>query len=274
MGKGYNKNDEQARERRLRMEQEEKKKKQRQNRITYGFLGGLVGLIVIGVVVALIVTNAGGKKKKGSGEQTAETDVRSAPAMGDIDLSDVDDTSVFTVSESATDYVRLTVSYTEAGGAQKQGDIYIRLFPDVAPGTVENFKTLVESGFYDGLTFHRIMPGFMIQGGDPKGDGTGDSGTRIKGEFDSNGFENNLSHVRGVLSMARGSYSMDSASCQFFIMHKDSTFLDGDYAAFGYVVGGMDVVDAITEVELITVDSQTKTPVYPVTIESAVFVTK
>lgn len=269
MGKG-SRDSEQARERRLRMEQEEKRKKQRQNRIVYGFLGGLVGLIVIGVVVALIVTNAGSKKKKGSGEQTAEPDVRNAPAMDDIDLSDVDDPSVFTVSESATDYVRLTVSYTEEGGAQKQGDIYIRLFPDVAPGTVENFKTLVGKGFYNGTTFHRVYPGFMIQGG------SGDADP-IHGEFTSNGFENNLKHVRGVLSMARAN-DPDSASSQFFIIHQTASHLDGSYASFGYVVSGMDVVDAITQIELQSaagsIDSVATTPVYPVTIELAVFVTK
>ncbi|MBR0115012.1 MAG: peptidylprolyl isomerase, partial [Firmicutes bacterium] len=116
-----------------------------------------------------------------------------------------------------------------------------------APITVENFVKLAKSGFYDGLTFHRIMEGFMIQGGDPDGNGSGGSGENIKGEFSSNGVENSLSHTRGAISMARNSFDMDSASSQFFIVHEDSAFLDGDYACFGYVTDGMEVVDAIAE---------------------------
>lgn len=124
------------------------------------------------------------------------------------------------------------------------GEIALELDADVAPITVTNFINLVESNFYDGLTFHRIIDGFMIQGGDPNGNGTGGSSQTIKGEFSNNGVENNISHVRGVISMARSS-DYDSASSQFFIVHEDSTFLDGDYAAFGVVTSGMEVVDAI-----------------------------
>ena len=124
------------------------------------------------------------------------------------------------------------------------GDIKIELDADVAPVTVTNFVKLAKDGFYDGLTFHRIISGFMIQGGDPKGDGTGGSDTKIKGEFADNGVTNNLSHTRGAISMARSS-SNNSASSQFFIVHKDSTYLDGKYACFGYVTEGMDVVDKI-----------------------------
>ncbi|MBQ6260422.1 MAG: peptidylprolyl isomerase [Firmicutes bacterium] len=127
------------------------------------------------------------------------------------------------------------------------GTIRVKLEPSAAPITVENFVKLAKSGFYDGLTFHRIMEGFMIQGGDPDGNGSGGSGENIKGEFSSNGVENSLSHTRGAISMARNSFDMDSASSQFFIVHKDSTFLDGDYACFGYVTEGMEVVDAIAE---------------------------
>jgi len=127
------------------------------------------------------------------------------------------------------------------------GDIEVELDADVAPITVTNFINLVNDKFYDGLTFHRIISGFMIQGGDPKGNGTGGSENKIKGEFKSNGIENNISHKRGVISMARASYSKDSASSQFFIVHKDSTFLDGDYAAFGHVTKGMEVVDKICD---------------------------
>ena len=124
------------------------------------------------------------------------------------------------------------------------GTIALELDADVAPITVENFANLVNAGFYNGLTFHRIISGFMIQGGDPLGNGTGGSSKTIKGEFASNGVKNSISHVRGTISMARSSMP-NSASSQFFIVHKDSTFLDGQYAAFGTVTSGMEVVDKI-----------------------------
>ena len=124
------------------------------------------------------------------------------------------------------------------------GTITVELDGNTAPITVENFISLAKDGFYDGLTFHRIIDGFMIQGGDPDGNGTGGSKKTIKGEFSGNGVENNISHVRGVISMAR-SGDPDSASSQFFIVHQDSTFLDGQYAAFGHVTEGMEIVDAI-----------------------------
>ncbi len=128
------------------------------------------------------------------------------------------------------------------------GEILIELYPDVAPKTVENFKKLVGEGFYNGLTFHRIIEGFMIQGGDPKGNGTGGSDKNIFGEFSSNGFENNLKHERGVISMARSELP-NSASSQFFIMHQDASHLDGKYAAFGRVIYGMETVDEIATVQ-------------------------
>ena len=126
------------------------------------------------------------------------------------------------------------------------GQITAELDADTAPVTVSNFMKLADSGFYDGLTFHRIISGFMIQGGDPNGNGTGGSGDRIKGEFKANGFENDIAHDRGVLSMARSS-AYDSASSQFFIMHQKAPSLYGQYAAFGRVLTGIDVVDAICE---------------------------
>ena len=128
------------------------------------------------------------------------------------------------------------------------GVIKLELYPEVAPITVENFTKLAGEGFYDGLIFHRVINGFMIQGGDPEGTGFGGSGENIKGEFAVNGVANNISHVRGVISMAR-SRSYNSASSQFFIVHQDATYLDGQYAAFGRVVEGMDVVDAIASVK-------------------------
>ncbi|MEY8516426.1 peptidylprolyl isomerase [Lachnospiraceae bacterium 29-84] len=126
------------------------------------------------------------------------------------------------------------------------GTLSVELDADTAPITVTNFVNLAKDGFYDGLTFHRIISGFMIQGGDPLGDGMGGADTEIKGEFSSNGVENSISHKRGVISMAR-SNKPDSASSQFFIVHQDSAFLDGEYAAFGHVTEGMEVVDKICE---------------------------
>ena len=133
-------------------------------------------------------------------------------------------------------YVEITV--------QDYGTMVAELYPDVAPITVENFLKLTNQGFYDGLTFHRIISGFMIQGGDPTGTGSGGSDEYIKGEFAANGVENNLAHTRGVLSMARAQ-AYDSARSQFFIMHKDSPHLNGQYAAFGKVISGIEIVDAI-----------------------------
>ena len=145
-----------------------------------------------------------------------------------------------TVTVDKTDATKPIVTIeTEAGGIIKA-----ELYPDVAPITVDNFVTLIEKGFYNGLIFHRNIPGFVIQGGCPLGNGTGGPGYQIKGEFASNGVENNLKHTRGVLSMARA-MAPDSAGSQFFIMHADAPHLDGDYAAFGKVIEGMDVVDQI-----------------------------
>lgn len=127
-------------------------------------------------------------------------------------------------------------------------DIQVELYPSVAPNTVNNFISLVESGFYDGVIFHRVIEGFMIQGGDPDGVGTGGPGYAIKGEFSENGFDNALSHKRGVISMAR-SMAPDSAGSQFFIMHQDTPQLDGKYAAFGKVISGIETVDQIASVE-------------------------
>ncbi len=140
----------------------------------------------------------------------------------------------------------ITKKHNVAIEVKDYGTIKVELDPTYAPITVDNFLTLVEDGFYDGLTFHRIMEGFMIQGGDPAGNGTGGSDLNIRGEFSSNGVNNPLKHTRGVISMARSGHP-DSASSQFFIMHEDAPHLDGNYAAFGKVTEGMDVVDAIAE---------------------------
>ena len=136
------------------------------------------------------------------------------------------------------------VTITMADG----GVIRAELYPDTAPNTVRNFISLVKKGFYDGLIFHRVIPGFMIQGGDPTGTGMGGPGYEIRGEFSTNGFDNGLRHPAGVLSMARA-MDPDSAGSQFFIMHADAPHLDGQYAAFGKVTDGMDVVNRIAETE-------------------------
>lgn len=153
---------------------------------------------------------------------------------------------------------------------KKFGEFTLELYPEYAPETVKNFVSLVEEGFYDGLTFHRVVAGFMAQGGDPEGTGFGGSKKTIKGEFASNGFsQNTLSHTRGVISMAR-SADNDSASSQFFICYSDDdTFLDGNYAAFGKVIDGMDVVDSFCDIELKSNSIGEKAiPVTPIVIES------
>ena len=127
------------------------------------------------------------------------------------------------------------------------GVIELELYPEAAPKTVANFTKLVSEGFYDGLIFHRVIPGFMIQGGDPQGNGMGGAKDNVVGEFRANGFANPIKHTRGVISMARA-YNPNSASSQFFIMHKDAPHLDGQYAAFGKVVSGMEVVDEIASI--------------------------
>ncbi len=151
---------------------------------------------------------------------------------------------------------------------KNHGVITLELYPNLAPITVDNFITLAKSGFYDGLTFHRIIKDFMIQGGDPEGTGMGGSDKQIKGEFTANGVYNPLKHDRGVISMARGGYSMDSASSQFFIVHKDSPHLDGQYAAFGKVIEGIEVVDSVASVEVeADATGSSSSPVTPVILE-------
>jgi peptidyl-prolyl cis-trans isomerase B (cyclophilin B) len=184
----------------------------------------------------------------------------------EIDSMEVAD---FTETDKPSDYVRITIRH--------YGDVVVRLRADIAPITVANFQKLVGKGFYNGLTFHRVVKGFMIQGGDPKGDGTGGSDNTIKGEFKLNGVRNDLSHVAGVISMARLSSPLDSATSQFFICNADaSRSLDGSYAAFGYVVAGLDVVLTVSEVEVKAnaTGNENSVPVTPVVIEKICFVTK
>lgn len=176
-------------------------------------------------------------------------------------------TSVKDGVNTAADAEHTQVKFTMENG----GSFIIELYPEYAPETVENFINLVSEGFYDGLTFHRVIENFMAQGGDPEGTGSGGSDKKITGEFSANGFKDNkLSHTRGVVSMARRPDSYDSASSQFFICFVDSTYLDGDYAAFGKVIEGMEVVDAFLDVER-TMDSSgyKSVPVTPIVIEKA-----
>lgn len=148
------------------------------------------------------------------------------------------------------------------------GKMTLELYPEKAPITVKNFEKLANKGFYNGLIFHRVIRGFMIQGGDPEGTGMGGSDKNIKGEFRVNGVDNNIKHIRGVISMARNGYSYDSASSQFFIMHEDSPHLDGSYAAFGKVVKGIEVVDAVAEKTPVTDGNGTVTKENQPVIES------
>ena len=168
-------------------------------------------------------------------ETTEETSAADETSDGAADTADTSENE-----ELLTGLHHVTID------VQDYGTISLELDADTAPISVTNFINLANEGFYDGLTFHRIISGFMIQGGDPNGNGTGGSEKTIKGEFSANGVENDISHVRGVISMARAN-DPDSGSSQFFIVHEDSTFLDGQYEAFGHVTDGMDVVDAICE---------------------------
>ena len=216
------------------------------------FLCLLLAVLMIGAVFTSC-------KKEEDAEVTEEPHI--APKADEIDLSPIDSLEGVSASDEETDYVLMTV--------EGYGQMLIRLFPDVAPASVANFKKLVGQGFYDGLIFHRVIKGFMIQGGDPDGNGTGGSDENIYGEFAENGFENNLDHVRGVVAMAR-SNDPNSASSQFYICHKDSGVksLDGKYATFGFVVYGIDVVDKIAKVNTNSNDK----PLKNVVISSAKFV--
>ena len=185
---------------------------------------------------ALCLTGCGSTDSNTAADKNVSSAAVSSPAA-DADsnvASDNEDSDLL----SGKHHVKIKV--------KDYGTISVELDADVAPITVTNFVDLAKDGFYDGLTFHRIISGFMIQGGDPLGNGTGGSDKTIKGEFSENGVENSISHVRGTISMAR-SQDYDSASSQFFIMHKDNPGLDGQYAAFGTVTKGMEVVDKICE---------------------------
>ena len=184
----------------------------------------IIGIVAVVLVVAVALFLILGGKDESAQNTNPTTVTESAPSAANE------------IEAKATHNVTIEI--------ENYGTITAELYGEVAPITVENFVKLAGEGFYDGLTFHRIIDGFMIQGGDPRGNGTGGSDQNIKGEFKANGVDNPITHQRGVLSMARSS-AYDSASSQFFIMHQVSPWLDGQYAAFGCVLEGMDVVDAI-----------------------------
>ena len=177
---------------------------------------------ILTIAAAALLAGCGGKDDSGEAAPESTEVVESSETQSEI--------------LSGKHHVEITV--------KDYGTISVELDADAAPISVTNFVKLAEEGFYDGLTFHRIIDGFMIQGGDPLGTGMGSSDETIKGEFSANGVENNLSHTRGAISMARAQ-NYNSASSQFFIVHEDSTFLDGQYACFGYVTSGMEIVDRI-----------------------------
>jgi peptidyl-prolyl cis-trans isomerase B (cyclophilin B) len=239
-----------------------------------------VAVVLVAIILALVLggvdknTTTDGKETKPSTQTTAPSASTTDPGKLNADMTaikaEIDSMEVvdFTETTETTEYVKLTIKH--------YGDVVIRLRSDIAPITVANFQSLVAKGFYNGLTFHRIMQGFMIQGGDPKGDGTGGSDTTIKGEFKINGVQNDLSHIAGVISMARKSMPYDSATSQFFICNADaSASLDGKYAGFGYVVAGLDVVLTVSEVEVkASASGENSVPVEPVVIEKICFVKK
>ena len=192
----------------------------------------LISIILMAALLSLCLTGCGDTRENADKSTAKTTKKESFAEKKDADTSN---------SQYLTGKQHAEIVIAE------YGKLELELDADVAPITVTNFVNLVKKGFYNGLTFHRIMSGFMIQGGDPNGDGTGGSEETIKGEFKSNGVENTMSHKRGVISMARTQNDPDSASSQFFIVQADSDFLDGDYAAFGKVTAGMDIVDKICQ---------------------------
>lgn len=206
-------------------QQEQQKKKER---VLLVIAACAIACILLGTVISLVLERR--QKQPVTSNSTAES-----------------------AANAGADSVKLAVSADEINtthyadiSIQDYGTVTVALDETAAPATVQNFIKLAEEGFYDGLTFHRIIDGFMMQGGDPNGNGTGGSDQTIKGEFSENGFDNPISHTRGAISMAR-SNNLNSASSQFFIVQQDSTFLDGQYAAFGFVTEGMDIVDRICE---------------------------
>ena len=202
-------------------------------------------IIAIMALVVCMFAGCGSKKSNTSSNANSGTSSSESAKQEDTAVPEsTESTDAGSDISSSDDTKQLSGKHHVVIKVKKYGNIKVELDADTAPISVTNFVNLAKKGFYDGLTFHRIIDGFMIQGGDPSGDGTGGSDETIKGEFSDNGVENNISHVRGTISMARSSEN-DSASSQFFIVQSDSTYLDGQYAGFGTVTSGMDIVDKI-----------------------------
>ncbi len=206
----------------------------------------IISIVSIAVIAVLIIV--GVLVFKGNLSDTNSAEQNTATRTTEKDKNDLEQNNNTTTQTNNEEVKGMysTGKHHAKIEIKNYGTIELELDADIAPITVANFAKLVNEGFYDGLTFHRIIKGFMIQGGDPEGNGTGGSDENIKGEFTQNGVKNTISHVRGTISMARAS-SYNSASSQFFIVHEDSTFLDGQYAAFGKVTSGIEIVDKICD---------------------------
>ncbi len=205
-----------------------KSKKNNSPVVSPKILLSIAGVAAAVCIVGIIISAVGSQKASAGSNNSSNAQTEASGENADAITSAED----------------INITHYAAIDIKDYGTITVALDETAAPETVKNFVSLAESGFYDGLTFHRIIDGFMMQGGDPDGNGTGGSDKTIKGEFAENGFENNLSHTKGAISMAR-SADFNSASSQFFIVDEDSTFLDGSYAAFGYVTEGQEIVDKI-----------------------------
>lgn len=223
--------------------------------------------ILFMLLLSVFVLTSCGKKEEEKDSTNSKGEavyVEPSKPVEEIDEGEIDGYK-FKVTDEETDRVKIQMN---------SGDIMLVVLSNKdTPITIKNFKKLVKKGYYDGLTFHRVYKGFMIQGGDPKGDGTGGSGVEIKGEFKSNGVNNTLSHTRGVISMARAT-DPNSASSQFFIMHADNTSLDGNYASFGKVFAGLSTLDKIANIEVVpNSGGEMSKPVTAPTIKSIKFIT-
>ena len=220
------------------------KERQRKKIILICSIGGAVlAVIAIVLIIVLIAQNSG----KSDDKQTSSTTVSAVSATQGNSTVNKESSVIKSSAPDISDPLDDSKEYIAEISVKDYGKITVKLDPKAAPRTVKNFVTLANSDFYNGLTFHRIMNGFMMQGGDPNGNGTGGSSENIYGEFKENGFDNPLSHTKGAISMARNSFDMNSASSQFFIVQDDKAVssLDGKYACFGYVTDGLDLVDKI-----------------------------
>ena len=272
MGKQSANNSDQLRQYRAEMRQQQQASKRRQTKII--LLVSALALLLCAAIVLLIVFL---DKPEGSTDSDGKPSnwVEGDPNNGSIGMDELDFSTInpdaFSETDAVTNYVKMNVTYTDKDGNEQTGDIVIRLFDKVAPATVANFQNLVKRGFYNGSSFHRVLEGFMIQGGSGKGES---SLTPIMGEFTNNGYQNNLEHLRGVVSMARTN-DPNSATSQFFIMHEDTIEVDHKYASFGYVAYGMETVDGIAPTKVVynPAMEETSSPEQPITINSAVFIT-